>query len=198
MKDVTVLICSGVHGLSIFVNFSSWFNSRKFEYIIWKYWYKLFRLLVFLLHSKKKWNSSSKALQIAHSLWSLGILRYLPIPIKSLWSLSLNFHGINWLMPSEKRRKRIRKLKDLKLLILTVFSSEYILMEITVLFLKLFRHQVWFDGRKYPLRVASKLNLRLSNLQLMPENLQIQYCYLVSVTNSIINPSALLREKLVG
>ena len=33
MKDVTVLICSGVDGLSIFVNFSSWFNSRKFEYI---------------------------------------------------------------------------------------------------------------------------------------------------------------------
>jgi hypothetical protein len=33
MKDVTVLICSGVGGLSIFVNFSSLFNSRKFEYI---------------------------------------------------------------------------------------------------------------------------------------------------------------------
>ena len=33
MKNVTVLICSGVDGLSIFVNFSSWFNSRKFEYI---------------------------------------------------------------------------------------------------------------------------------------------------------------------
>jgi hypothetical protein len=32
MKDVTVLICSGVDGLSIFVNFSSWFNSKKFEY----------------------------------------------------------------------------------------------------------------------------------------------------------------------
>jgi hypothetical protein len=26
-------ICSGVDGLSIFVSFSSWFNSRKFEYI---------------------------------------------------------------------------------------------------------------------------------------------------------------------
>ena len=35
MKDVTVLICSGVDGLSIFVSFSSWFNSRKFEYIFW-------------------------------------------------------------------------------------------------------------------------------------------------------------------
>ena len=54
------------------------------------------------------------------------------------------------LMPSEKRRKRRRKLKDLKLLILTVFSSEYIIMEITVLFLKLCRHQFWFDDRKYP------------------------------------------------
>jgi hypothetical protein len=32
MKDVTVLICSGVDGLSNFVSFSSWFNSRKFEY----------------------------------------------------------------------------------------------------------------------------------------------------------------------
>ena len=50
----------------------------------------MFRLLVFLLHSKKK-KSSSKTLQIAHSLLSLGILRYLPISIKSLWSLSLNF-----------------------------------------------------------------------------------------------------------
>ena len=36
--------------------------------------------------------------------------------------------------------------------------------------------------------VASKLNLRLSNLQLMPANIQIQYCYLLRVTNSIINP----------
>ena len=27
MKDVTVLICSGIDGLSIFVSFSSWFNS---------------------------------------------------------------------------------------------------------------------------------------------------------------------------
>jgi hypothetical protein len=64
MKDVTVLICSSVDGLSIFLSFSSSFNSRKFEYIFWKYWYKMFRLLVFLLHSKKKRNSSSKTLQI--------------------------------------------------------------------------------------------------------------------------------------
>ena len=71
MKDVTVLLCSGVDGLSIFVSFSSSFNSRKFEYIFWKYWFKMFRLLVILLHSKKKWNSPSKTLQIAHSLWSL-------------------------------------------------------------------------------------------------------------------------------
>ena len=54
------------------------------------------------------------------------------------------------LMPSEKRRKRRRKLKDLRLLILNAFSSEYIIMEITVLFLKLCQHQFWFDGRKYP------------------------------------------------
>jgi hypothetical protein len=34
MKDVTVLICSGVDGLSIFVSFSSWFNlKKKIEYI---------------------------------------------------------------------------------------------------------------------------------------------------------------------
>ena len=39
MKDVTVLICSGVDGFSILVSFSSWFNSRKFEYIFLKYWY---------------------------------------------------------------------------------------------------------------------------------------------------------------
>jgi hypothetical protein len=95
MKDVTVLMCSGVDGLSIFVCFSSWFNSRKFEYVFSKYWYKMFRLLVFLLHSKKKWNSSSKTLQIAHSLWSLGILRFLPISIKSLCSLRLNFVKIS-------------------------------------------------------------------------------------------------------
>ena len=54
MKDVTVLNCSSVDVLSIFVSFSSWFNSRKFEYIFEKYWHKMFRLLVFLLHSKKK------------------------------------------------------------------------------------------------------------------------------------------------
>ena len=60
MKNVTVLICSGVDGLSIFVSFSSWFNWRKFAYIFWKYWHKMFRLLVFLLHSKKNWNSSSR------------------------------------------------------------------------------------------------------------------------------------------
>ena len=33
MKDVTGLICSDVVGLSIFVSFSSWFNSRKFQYV---------------------------------------------------------------------------------------------------------------------------------------------------------------------
>jgi len=79
MKDVTVLICSGVEGLSIIASFASWFNSRKFEYIFWNYRYKMFRLLVFLLHSKKTWNSSSKTLQIAlfllkvcvHSVWIL-------------------------------------------------------------------------------------------------------------------------------
>jgi hypothetical protein len=37
MKDATVLICSGVDGLSIFVSFSSWFNSRKFEYVFRRY-----------------------------------------------------------------------------------------------------------------------------------------------------------------
>jgi hypothetical protein len=91
MKDVTVLNCSSVDVLSIFVSFSSWFNSIKFEYIFWKHCHKMFRLLVFLLHSKKKWNSSSKTLQIAHSLWSFGILRFLPIYIKGLCSLCLNF-----------------------------------------------------------------------------------------------------------
>jgi hypothetical protein len=91
MKDITFLICSGVDGLSISVSFSSWFNSRKFEYIFWKCWYKMFRLLVFLLHSKKKWNSSSKTFQIAHILWSFGILTSLPISIKCLCSLSMHF-----------------------------------------------------------------------------------------------------------
>ena len=95
MKNVTVRICSGVDGLSLFVSFSSWFNSRKFDYIFWKYWHKMFRLLVILLHSKNKWSSSSKTLQIAHSLWSFGNLRFLPISIKSLCSLSLNFVKIS-------------------------------------------------------------------------------------------------------
>ena len=54
------------------------------------------------------------------------------------------------LMLSEKRRKHRRKLKGLKLPIITAFSSEYIIMEITVLFFKLCRHQFWFDSRKYP------------------------------------------------
>jgi hypothetical protein len=42
--------------------------------------------------------------------------------------------SITRLMPSEKRHKRRRKPKDLKLFILSVFSSEYVIMEITVLF----------------------------------------------------------------
>jgi hypothetical protein len=54
------------------------------------------------------------------------------------------------LMPSEKRRKCRRNLKNWNLLILAAFSPEYIIMEITVLFLKLCRHQIWFDGGKYP------------------------------------------------
>ena len=65
------------------------------QIVIWKYCYKMFWLLVFLLHSKKKRNSSSKTLQIAHSLWSLGILRFLPISVKSVCSLSLNFEKIS-------------------------------------------------------------------------------------------------------
>ena len=45
------------------------------------------------------------------------------------------------------------------------------------------------------LRVASKLNLRLSNLQLIPANLQIQYCYLLSVTNPLSTlPRSFTRE----
>jgi hypothetical protein len=36
-----------------------------------------------------------KKLQIAHSLWPFGILRFLPISIKSLCSLSLNFVKIS-------------------------------------------------------------------------------------------------------
>jgi hypothetical protein len=49
---------------------------------------------------------------------------------------------VTHMVPSEKRRKRRRKLKDLKLLILTALSSEYITMEITVLFLKLCQIQI--------------------------------------------------------
>jgi hypothetical protein len=63
--------------------------------------------------------------------------------------------SIPQLMPSERRRKRRHKLKDLTLLILTAFSSEYIIMEIPVLFLKLCRHQFWFDGRKYNMGTRS-------------------------------------------
>jgi hypothetical protein len=63
VKDLTRQHSNKLRLLSIFVSFSSWFNSRKFEYIFCKYWYKMFRLLVFLLHSKKKFNSSSKTLQ---------------------------------------------------------------------------------------------------------------------------------------
>jgi len=57
-------------------------------------------------------------------------------------------------------------------------------MEITVLYMKISRHQFsiwWSQMSVYWLcyRVASKLNLRPSNLQLMPWNFQIQYRYLL-------------------
>ena len=59
-------------------------------------------------------------------------------------------------------------------------------MEITELYLKISQHQLeiwWSQKSVYWLRyrVASKLNLRPSNLQLMPWNFQIQYCYLLNI-----------------
>jgi hypothetical protein len=57
--------------------------------------------------------------------------------IKKLKFCEIFMASVPWLMPSEKRHKHRSKLKDLKLLILT----EYIIMEITVLLLKLSRHQ---------------------------------------------------------
>jgi hypothetical protein len=68
-----------------------------------------------------------------------------------------------------------------------VYIYDYIRMEITVLYLKFHGINCRLNGRKYPFtgdasyRVASKLNLRPSNLQLMPWNFQIQYSYLLNV-----------------
>jgi hypothetical protein len=61
-------------------------------------------------------------------------------------------------------------------------------MEITVLYFKIARHQLsisWSQISVYWLlfRVASKLNLRPSNLQLLPLNFKIQYSYLLNIGN---------------
>ena len=54
-----------------------------------------------------------------------------------------------------------------------IYTYDYIRMEITVLYLTIWRY-----------RIASNLNLRPSNLQLMPWNCQIQYSYLLSTNNT--------------
>ena len=99
MKDVTGLICSGVVGLSIFVSFSSWFNSRKFQYMYFEsigikcfeYWYFSCIQRKNEIHLPRH----CKSHMYNNSLWSLGILRFLPISIENLCSLSLNFVKIN-------------------------------------------------------------------------------------------------------
>jgi len=100
MKDVTVLICSGVDGLSIFVSFSSWFNSRKFEYIFWKYWYKIFRLLVhvFLLHSKTKNEIHLPRQCKSHIVFGPLVFWDFCLCLKSLCSLSLTYSLLNILL----------------------------------------------------------------------------------------------------
>ena len=65
-----------------------------------------------------------------------------------------------------------------------IYTYDYIKMEITVLYLKISRHQLsisWSQISVYWLRfrVAVKLNLPPSNLQLMQWNFQIQYSYLL-------------------
>jgi hypothetical protein len=54
MKDVTVLICSGVDGLSILVFFRHGLIQENLNIYFEKFLYKMFRLLVFLLHLKTK------------------------------------------------------------------------------------------------------------------------------------------------
>jgi hypothetical protein len=66
--------------------------------------------------------------------------------------------------------------------VIHIYTHNYIKMEITVLYLKISRHQLsisWLQISVYwlRLRVASKLNLPPSNLQLMPWNFQIQCNY---------------------
>ena len=66
-----------------------------------------------------------------------------------------------------------------------IYTHDYIIMEITVLYLNISRHQLsisWSQISVHWLRccVTSKLNLRPSNLQLMPWNFQIQYSYLLN------------------
>jgi hypothetical protein len=91
------------------------------------YWYFCF--------IKKKLNSSSKTLQIAHSLWSLGILRFLPISIKSLRSLSLNFVKISLDV--------INNIPFHFHFVLRIYTSIYFSFDLSFLFLFKIRFLLW-------------------------------------------------------
>jgi len=100
-----------------------------------------------------------------------------------------NFHGINstveisWDIFRILADYRLRHLVN-NMAIYIYPTHDYIRMEITVLYLKILQHQLsitWSQISVYWLcsRVASKLDLRPSNLQLLPWNFQIQYSYLL-------------------
>ena len=95
-----------------------------------------------------------------------------------------NFQGINSTV--EISWDIFRILADYRLrhlinnLAIHIYTHDYIRMEITVLYLKISRHQLsisWSQISVYWLyyRIASRLNLRPLNLQLMPWNSQIQH-----------------------
>ena len=100
-----------------------------------------------------------------------------------------NFHGINstveiswdifWILVDYRLRHLVNNVA------IHIYIHNYIRMEITVLYLKISLHQLSISWSQmfvywFRLRVASKLNLRPSYLQLMPWNFQM----LIKLENS--------------
>jgi hypothetical protein len=95
MKDVTVLMYSGVDGLFVLVfrhgliqeNLNIYFESIGIK--CFDYWY------FSCIHRKNEIHLLRHCK--SHSLWSICILRFLPIYIKSLCSLSMYFVFSIWM-----------------------------------------------------------------------------------------------------
>ena len=111
------------------------------------------------------------------------------VPFHQVFYCIWKFLGINWRFDGGKLSLLAEFEKCIYFVIyLYVFKlvctrrENFIRIGITVLYLKSCRCQLWIWRSQIfvllaPLRVAVKLHLRPSTLQLTPPTLQIQYCY---------------------